>query len=318
MVDGWQAAAVALDPDLASRVAHLFDATLAEVLSGAVAGVPSGPALRRDDVEIVDLEVDGPGGPLPLRVYRPAQPADRPMPGLVWAHGGGWRYGSLDMPEADSVAQLVAATLPGTVVSVDYRLAPAHRFPAPVDDVLAAHTWVRDGDHDLPVDRSRVALGGASAGAHLAACAALRLRDTGHPPAALVLAYPVTDPLHGPYPERRHPDCPPVLWLDADAVAGLFAGLVGAGTPDEAVPARALLTGLPPTLVTTAEADGLTLQAHDFVRRLRAAGTDVTVHDVGGVLHGYLDTVGASRFADRALAHHVGWLRTTLDPEGNW
>ena len=310
---------MALDPDIAPRVAHLFDASLADVLSGAVPGVPSGPTMHRDDVEIEDAAVDGPHGPVPVRTYRATALADGPAPALVWAHGGGWRYGSLGMPEADSVAQVVAATLPGTVVSVDYRLAPAHRFPEPVDDVLAACTWVRDGDHDLPVDRSRVALGGASAGAHLAACAALALRDTGHPPVALVLAYPVTDPVEGSYPDVRHPDCPPVLWLDAAAVAGLFSSLVGAGAPpDGAVPARAPLAGLPPTLVTTAEADGLTLQAHDFVRRLRAAGTDVTVHDVGGVLHGYLDTVGASRFADRALAHHVGWLRTTLDPEGIW
>ena len=308
---------MALDPDIAPRVAHLFDASLADVLSGAVPGVPSGPALHRDDVHVTALVVDAAAGPVPVRIYRPVGTST--LPALVWAHGGGWRYGSLDMPEADSVAQIVAATLPGTVVSVDYRLAPAHRFPAPMHDVLAVHRWLRDGDHDLPVDRSRVALGGASAGAHLAACATLALRDAGHPPAALVLAYPVTDPLHGPYPDVRHPDCPPVLWLDAAAVAGLFSALVGSGVPPAgAVPARAPLAGLPPTLVTTAEADGLTLQAHDFVRRLRAAGTDVTVHDVGGVLHGYLDTVGASRFADRALAHHVGWLRMTLDPEGNW
>lgn len=310
---------MALDPDISAQVAHLFDATLAQVLSGEVAGPPAAPAMRRDDVHIVDGEVPGPGGPLRVRIYRATGlPAREPAPVLVWAHGGGWRYGDLDMPEADSVAQVTAATLPGVVISVDYRLAPEHRFPAALDDVTAAYRWARDADHRLAIDRSRVALGGASAGAHVALGAALALRDAGHPPAALWVAYPVTNPLGGPYPQERHPDCPPLLWLDAEAVGGLFATYVGEEIdPDDlpvtAAPARADLTGLRATLVTAAEADALTAQAHDFATRVRAAGVDVTVHDVGGVLHGYLNAVGDNRLADRALALHVHWLQLALD-----
>ena len=311
---------MALDPDVAAQVAHLFDATLAEVLSGEIPGPPAAPAMRRDDVDVVDGEVPGPGGPVRVRVYRSsARPADEPAPTLVWAHGGGWQYGTLDMPEADSVAQVVAATLPGTVVSVDYRLAPEHRFPAALDDVVAAYGWVRDGEHGLPVDRSRVALGGASAGAHIALGAALAFPDAGHAPAAVVLAYPVVDPLGGPYPHDRHPDCPPVLWLDRDAMAGMFRSYVGAHPverlPPAAVPISADLAGLRSMLITTAECDALAPQAHELARRARTAGVDVTVHDVGGVLHGYLNTVGGSRSADRALALHVHWLQMALlDP----
>ena len=301
-----------LDPDVAAGVAHLWDATLADVLSGAVPGAPAGPPMRREDVVVADTASDA---AVPCRIYRPNGPAtEGPAPALVWVHGGGWRYGSLEMPEADSVAQVVAAQLPGLVVSVDHRLAPLHRLPAAVDDVVEAYRWVRDGDHDLSVDRSRVALGGASAGGHLALAAAQQLRDEGHPPAALFLAYPVTDPLDGPYPDERHPDCPPLLWLDRTAVSGLLEAAVGDddGAAALAAPARGPLRGLPTTLLTAAEVDGLTPQVHELARRLRAAGVDVTVHDVGGVLHGYLNLVGASRPADRALALHVHWLQMAL------
>ena len=220
------------------------------------------------------------------------------------------------MPEADSVAQVAAATLPAVVVSVDYRLAPAHRFPAPRDDIVAVHHWATSQADAHGIDPERIALGGASAGAHLALGAALAFRDAGtRLPAALVLAYPVTDPLGGPYPDRCDPECPPVLWLDADAVGGLFRALVGDDeeAPAAAVPARADLHGLPPVLVTTAECDALAPQGERFVALARAAGVDATVHRTTGLLHGYLNTVGDSAPADRALARHLDWLRERLD-----
>ncbi len=304
-----------LDPDVAAQVAHLFDATLGQVLSGEVAGAPAARAMRRRDIETTD-RVAGDAGP-PVRVYRPAG-APRDLPALVWAHGGGWQFGGLDMPEADSVAQVVAATLPAVVVSVDYRLAPAHPHPAGLHDVVAAHRWATGAGADLGLDPGRVALGGASAGAHLCIGAAATLRDGGGPmPAALLLAYPVTDPVRGPYPEDRQPDCPALLWLDRDAVVGLFAGLVGDVTdpPRSAVPADLDLAGLPPTLLTTAECDALTPQVHHFAMRAAAAGVPVTVHDVEGLLHGYLNTVGDSAPADRALLRHAAWLRTALSAD---
>ena len=119
--------AMALDPDIAAQVAHLFDATLAQVLAGEVAGPPAAGPMHGDDVADRRRHVAGPAGPVRVRLYRPATLAPASAaPALVWAHGGGWQYGDLDMPEADSVAQVVAAELPGVVVSVDYRLAPEH------------------------------------------------------------------------------------------------------------------------------------------------------------------------------------------------
>jgi len=298
-----------LDPSIAARVAHLFDSTWAQVLTGEVEGAPVAGPMRRDDVRRWDGEADG----VRVRWYRSTALADdEPAPALVWAHGGGWQYGDLDMPEADSVAQVVAAGLPGVVVSVDYRLVPAHRHPAALDDVVTAWTHVRDHAAEHSVDPRRIALGGGSAGGHLACLAALRLAASGRSPSALLLAYPVADAAGGPYPDR-HPDCPPPLWPGQEGIAGLFAGYLGAdpcGAPDDVVPLRRDLAGLPPTLVTTAEVDCLRPQAEVLVGRLDAAGVDVTHHPVDGVLHGYLNTVGDSPLADAALARHLDWLRT--------
>ncbi len=311
---------MALDPAIAAQVAHLFDATLAQVLAGEVAGRPEAAPMDRPDVVREDVEVPGAGGPVRVRRYAPVG-ADGALPGLVWAHGGGWRYGGIDMPEADSVAQVVAATLPAVVVSVDYRLAPEHTHPAALDDVASVLEWARREGDAAGIDPDRLAVGGGSAGAHLALLAAVAATAAGRPPAAIWAAYPVTDPGGGPY-DDCHPDCPPVLWTDRDAIVGMFATYLGTDT-DEAgsvddpalVPARVapdVLARLPPTLVTTADVDGLRAQAEGFVDALRRAGVAAAHHHVDGVLHGYLNTVGDDRLADAALARHVGWLREVL------
>jgi acetyl esterase/lipase len=301
-----------LDPAITARVSHLWGAHVLQLLSGEVEGVPPAAPMTVEGVTRTDGTVPGPGGPIPIRWYRSTElAAGEAAPTLVWAHGGGWQYGDLDMPEADSVAQLVAAGLPGVVVTVDYRLAPAHRHPAALDDVLAAFRGVVAAGAVEGVDVTRVALGGGSAGAHLAALATLELADDDVGPAALLLAYPVTDPDGGPY-EGRHPDCPPVLWLGHEGTTGLFRGYLGDGFEgDPPVPATRDLSRLPPTLVTTAEVDSLRAQAVRFVGLLRDAGVEVTHHDVRGVLHGYLNTVGDEALADAALVRHVDWLRTT-------
>lgn len=304
---------MALDPGIAARVAHLWDAHVLQLLSGEVEGVPPAGPMTVDGVTRTDASIPGLGGPIPVRWYRSEHVgAEEPAPALVWAHGGGWQYGDLDMPEADSVAQVVAAGLPGVVVTVDYRLAPRHRHPAALDDVLAAFRWVVAEGSAHGVDVRRVALGGGSAGGHLAALAALTLAAEASAPAALLLAYPVVDPDRGPYVDR-HPDCPPVLWLGHEGTMGLFRGYLGDGfDADHPIPTTGDLSLLPPTLVTTAEVDSLRAQAVRLVDLARACGADVDHHDVGCVLHGYLNTVGEESLADAALARHLDWLRATL------
>jgi len=140
-----------------------------------------------------DLTADGPGGPIPLRVYRPAGvAAGAPLPVLVYYHGGGWVIGDLDTHDVQ--CRQITAEAGITVVAVDYRLAPEHKFPAAVDDAWAATRWVVAHASELGIDGRKLAVGGDSAGGNLAAVVALMARDAGGPAVALqVLIYPVTD-----------------------------------------------------------------------------------------------------------------------------
>ncbi len=140
-----------------------------------------------DPVPFEDREVPGPGGPIPVRIYRPA---DATGAALVYFHGGGWVLGSL--ATVHGVCATLAQASGCTIVSVDYRLAPEHRFPAAVDDAWAATTWVFEHGHELGAT-GPVAVGGDSAGGNLAAVVARRARDESLPVAFQLLVYPVTD-----------------------------------------------------------------------------------------------------------------------------
>src|SRR5207253_1094297 len=127
---------------------------------------------------VKNLTADGPGGPIPLRVYRPADvPAGTPLPVLVYYHGGGWVIGDLDTHDVQ--CRQITAEAGITVVAVDYRLAPEHKFPAAVDDAWAATRWVVAHAGELGIDGRRVAVAGDSAGGNLAAVVALMARDEG-------------------------------------------------------------------------------------------------------------------------------------------
>ncbi len=296
-----------LDPGARELVSHLYGATIAQVMSGEVA--PPEPVVpRRLGVKISEVELGG----VPCRLYRSVD-APPSCPALVWAHGGAWVAGNLDMPEAHAVAQQVASELTGAVISVDYRLAPDATHPDARDDLITAFHAAIDA---LDVDHERVALGGASAGGNLAAAAAIAMRDDDFPkPQALLLAYPATDPIDGPYPTGDRPEeVPETLWLTQPLTALGFVVYAGDPVPDEAVPHRCDLAGLPPTLVTTAEYDALSDQAIRFVELATAAGVEVTHHHEPSFLHGYLNMVSQLATADEALTRHVRWLRGVLDP----
>jgi beta-galactosidase len=266
-----------------------------------------------------DLEVAGPHGPIPVRVYEPAGQAEAV---LVWAHGGGFRHGDLDMAEADMVSAELSRRANAIVFSVGYRLAvDGVRYPVPIDDVHAVWTWVTARD-DLPARR---ALGGASAGAALAVATALRttappgtaLRTTADRPDLLLLAYPFA---HFPTPMLGH-------GRTLDSVEDMVRNYVGriSDLPPDALPGAARLDGLPPAHILLSEFDDLRPSGELLERQLREVGVPAESFVAPGTTHGHLnrphdvpDSVDASlgffAAALRAPRAAPRWLRREGEP----
>ena len=168
----------------------------------------------RPVADVRDLSAPGPHGPIPLRLYRPAH-APSPAPTLVYCHGGGWTMGDLDTH--DVLCRQLCRAAGAAVVSVDYRMGPEHRFPAAVDDCLAATRWLQREGAALGLDSARLAVGGDSAGGNLAAVVALAMRDAGDAaPAFQLLIYPAT--ANGS-PNSEYCLTKLVTWLPARLVA---------------------------------------------------------------------------------------------------
>jgi acetyl esterase/lipase len=253
-----------------------------------------GPVDELSRVE--DRLIDGPGGPLRVRLYRPDGDASQ-QAGLVYLHGGGWVVGSLD--SHDPVCRAIARRTPCVVVSVDYRLSPENRFPAAVEDAWAATTWLRAHAGELEVDR--IAVGGDSAGGTLAAVVALRARDLGLPLALQVLIYPVTDHDLDSAGYARHGVG---LNLTRAKMKWYWEQYLGSadGMAPEASPFRAAdLGGLAPALVQTAEYDPLCFEAEQYAARLKAAGVPVSLTRYDGQIHGFVRLGALTPQAGRAL-----------------
>src|SRR4051812_14799047 len=270
------------DPDQRARLDEFMSLT----------GAPLPP-----QVETRDETVHGPHGPVPVRVYLPAD-AGTDRPGLVWLHGGAFLGGDLDMPEADWTARQMADRAGAVVVSVDYRLChDGVHYPVPHDDVVAAFRWTRDNADALGIDPARLSLGGASAGGNLAIGAALKLRDEdGEPPAALLPMYPLAHAMLPPASASlaaKMAEVPRVLRFrpeDTDFFNPSCLGGPLAKADGYAFGALAVLEGLPPTLVINAEYDDLRSSGEDFVARCALAGVDGRQVTAVGMLHGFLNT----------------------------
>jgi acetyl esterase/lipase len=259
---------------------------------------------------VKDLSAQGPHGPIPLRVYRPAGVADGTrLPAYVFFHGGGWVIG--DINTHDVLCRQLTAASGASVISVDYRLAPEHKFPAAADDSWAATTWVVAHAAELGLDASRLAVGGDSAGGNLAAVVALMARDAGGPAIALqTLIYPVTDVMRE---TRSYGDFADGYLFTRDSMRWFVAHYLPSS--DEARDWRASplrapsLAGLPPALIITAGFDLLRDEGEIFAGRLRDAGNTVDYVCYGGMIHGFIGMGKLLDTAERAIAHIGGSLR---------
>jgi acetyl esterase len=235
-----------------------------------------------DDVEAVDRTIDGPGGPIRVRVYGAGDDASRPA--LVYLHGGGWVVGSVE--SHDPVCRRLARRAPCVVVSVDYRLAPEHPFPAGLEDAWAATEWTAAHLGELGADR--VAVGGDSAGGNLAAVVALRARDLGLPIALQILIYPVID---GDLDSPGYREQGEGLNLTRAKMAWYWERYTHGADPlqPETSPLRARdLSGVAPALVQTAEYDPLRDEGEAYARALEEAGVPATLTRYDGQIHGFV------------------------------
>ena len=273
------------------------------------ASTPTPPAIG----SVRNVVAEGPHGPIPLRVYRPAGIADSVrLPTYVYFHGGGWVIG--DLETHDVLCRQLTAASGASVVSVDYRLAPEHKFPGAADDAWAATRWIVAHAGDLGLDAGRLAVGGDSAGANLAAVVALMARDAGGPPVALqVLIYPVTDVMRE---TRSYADFADGYLLTRDSMRWFIAHYLrgNADARDWRVsPLRApSLAGLPPALIVTAGFDPLRDEGESYAGRLRDAGVTVDYVCYGGMIHGFLGMGKLIDTAQRALGHIGDSLRQAL------
>ena len=259
---------------------------------------------------VKNVSAQGPHGPIPLRVYRPAGVADATrLPAYLFFHGGGWVIG--DINTHDVLCRQLTAASGASVVSVDYRLAPEHKFPAAADDSWAATTWVVAHAAELGLDASRLAVGGDSAGGNLAAVVALMARDAGGPAIALqTLIYPVTDVMRE---TRSYADFADGYLLTRDSMRWFVAHYLPSSEQARdwrASPLRApSLAGLPPALIITAGFDPLRDEGEMFAGRLRDAGNMVDYVCYGGMIHGFIGMGKLLDTAERAIAHIGGSLR---------
>ncbi|MBV9116962.1 MAG: alpha/beta hydrolase [Acetobacteraceae bacterium] len=255
-----------------------------------------------------DRAIDGPGGPLGLRVYTPL--GQGPFPLLVFFHGSGFVVCSLDTH--DAMCRNLCAGAGCVVVSVDYRLAPEHKFPAAPEDCLHATRWAATNAASLGADPARVAVGGDSAGGNLAAVTALRVRDEGGPAlCAQLLVYPVTEYWDAGMPS--YAENAEGYGLTRDGMKWFWdhylENLEDARDP-RAAPLRAPdLRGLPPALVVTAEYDPLRDEAERYAARLREAGVPAELVRYAGMNHGFFFWPGVVDVAGTALDAASAWLR---------
>jgi acetyl esterase len=270
------------------------------------ASTPTPPEIGR----VKDLVTDG---AIPLRVYRPAGvPDSARLPAYVYFHGGGWVIG--DLETHDVVCRQITAEAGVSVVSVDYRLAPEHKFPAAADDAWAATRWTVAHAAELGIDGERLAVGGDSAGGNLAAVVALLARDAGAPAIALqVLLYPVTD-VAAESPSYQ--DFADGYMLTRDGMRWFIAHYLSKreeAADWRASPLRApSLAGLPPALIVTAGFDPLRDEGEAYATRLREAGVRVDAVCYGGMVHGFVPMGRLLDTADRALTLIGGALRQAL------
>lgn len=258
---------------------------------------------------VADRTIPGPAGELPIRVYYPT--ADDSLPALVFAHGGGWSLCSIDTH--DGLCREIANRSGCAVVSVEYRLAPEHVFPAAAEDFYAAAAWVVANAADLGIDAARVALGGDSAGGNLATVAGFMARDRGGPRFAFqMLAYPGLDAVSERPSTVANADAPMVNRAASQSMWRTYAGSTDLRHPYISPMHADDVTELPPALIVCPQYDLNRDDIHAYADKVNAAGGAVEVLEVAGTSHGFLSYYAKVPAASDALDYACAALRAAV------
>src|SRR5579863_1876964 len=304
--------AQALLQQMAAANAQPFNAQTVEENRQALKAMYT-PKISMPVAHVKDRIVQNPGGDIPVRIYTPE--GNGPFPVLVFFHGGGWVVG--DLETHDDVCRRLTNGTSCIVVSVEYRLAPEHPFPASLEDCYAATQWVATAADQFHGDPSRIAVGGASAGGNLAAAVALMARDKGNPPLVFqLLLYPATDfrmntasieeNADGYYLTKQD-----IIWFmhhylskEEDKLNPLASPLLAAD-----------LGGLPPALVITAEYDPLRDEGELYGQKLKEAGVPTTVSRYNGMIHGFVSLASIFDQGKRGIAECCAALQAAFRQE---
>ncbi len=259
---------------------------------------------------IEDLELTGPAGAIPVRLYSPG--GDAPLPVFVYFHGGGWVIG--DIASSDGLCRTLCNAAHCIVISVDYRLAPEHPFPAAVDDSYAAVLWAWENASSFGGDAARIAVGGDSAGGNLAAVIAQLARDRGRPALKYqLLIYPVTDAACNSLSYSQNAEG---YFLTKDAMRWFWTHYIGnnidPGNPMASPLHAHSFLGLPPALVITAEFDPLRDEGEAYAERLKQAGVPVQLTRYAGMIHGFFAMGGLIDQGKQAVSQAAAALRAAF------
>jgi acetyl esterase len=261
--------------------------------------------------EIIDRMIPGPTGPLPVRLYRPPGATGASLPAILFLHGGSWVLGSLDA--YDLACRFLASSAGCLVLAADYRLAPEHKFPAAVDDSLAAWHWLAENAAQIGAHPRRLVVAGDAAGGNLATVIAQQTRDAAVRPALQLLVYPILDLAmdtrsydlfgDGFLTTRRS-----MVWsrdLYLDDLNDIDDPRVSPLRADD-------LAGLPPALIFTAGFDIVRDEGALYADKLRAAGVRVAYRNFDSLIHGFVGMRGVLQAAARAMDDIVAGLRHEL------
>jgi len=276
------------------------------------AGTPAFATPSPPLAEVANGTLPGPARAVPYRLYRPNAGGGAPLPTVAFFHGGGWIFGGLD--SHDHVCRELAHQAGALVVSVDYRLAPEHKFPAAFEDCLAATRWLRDNATGLGGDASRLAVAGDSAGGNLAAAVCLALRDASEAqPVFQYLIYPAVDLACESDSHQRLGEGYLLTKDGIDHCVDSYLNTPGETEDPRVSPLKAgSLAGLPAALVQTAGFDPLCDEGKAFADRLATEGVAATHTRYDGMIHGFARMGAVVDAAAEAIAEGAGALRTAF------